>query len=318
MALYLITGIAGFIGSALARELLACGHEVRGVDTCSSNSLGNLADCLDDIEYLPGDIRDSVLMKRACGGVDFVLHHAAIASVQQSIEMPLETHDCNVNGTLNVLLASREAGVKRIIYAASSSAYGDHAQTVKNEDLCPCPLSPYAVQKLAGEHYMQAFYKVFGVETVCLRYFNIFGPRQGANSPYSGVVSRFISAMINGERPVIFGDGRQSRDFTFVANAVHANLLACHARTDAVAGRVFNIGTGSSQTLCELYAHLSEILGSTSAPIYQPARIGDVQHSQAGITLAQQAMGYVPLVTFRQGLEHTVHWYLTQRQCVCS
>lgn len=316
MALYLVTGVAGFIGSALAKQLLVDGHDVRGIDNCSSGSLDNLAGCLDDIDFRPGDIRDTVTMKRACTGVDFVLHHAAMASVPQSIELPFETHDCNVNGTLNVLLASRDAGVKRVIYAASSSAYGDQPELVKHEEICPRPLSPYAVQKLAGEYYMQTFYKVYGLETVCLRYFNIFGPGQSADSPYSGVIARFISVMLDGGRPTIFGDGLQSRDFTFVANAVSANLLACQARKELVAGRVFNIGTGCSQTLCELHARLSEILGSSSDPIYQPARIGDVQHSLASIARANHAMGYVPMVKFHQGLEHTVQWYLKQRTCV--
>jgi UDP-glucose 4-epimerase len=206
--------------------------------------------------------------------------------------------------------------VKRVIYAASSSAYGDRPELVKHEEICPRPLSPYAVQKLAGEYYMQTFYKVYGLETVCLRYFNIFGPRQAADSAYSGVIAKFISVMLDGGRPTIFGDGLQSRDFTFVANAVSANLLACRARTELVAGRVFNIGTGCSQTLCELHASLSEILGSSSDPIYQPARIGDVQHSLASIARANHAMGYVPTVKFHQGLEPTVQWYLKQRTCV--
>jgi nucleoside-diphosphate-sugar epimerase len=313
LALYLITGVAGFIGSALAKQLLADGHAVRGIDNVSTGSLDNLADCLDDIDFHPGDIRDAATMKRACAGVNFVLHQAAMASVPCSIELPLETHDCNVNGTLNVLLASRDAGVKRVVYAASSSAYGDQPDLVKHEEMCPRPLSPYAVQKLAGEHYMQAFYTVYGLETVCLRYFNIFGPRQAANSPYSGVIARIISVMLDGGRPTIFGDGLQSRDFTFVANAVSANLLACQAKAELVAGRVFNIGTGRSQTLCELHADLSEILGLSSDPIYRPARIGDVQHSLASIAKANQAMGYVPLVDFHHGLEHTVQWYLSQR-----
>jgi UDP-glucose 4-epimerase len=312
MAIYLITGVAGFIGSALAKQLLVNGHAVRGIDNCTTGSLDNLADCLDDIDFYPGDIRDAATMKRACTGVDFVLHQAAMASVPQSIELPLETHDCNVNGTLNVLLASRDAGVKRVVYAASSSAYGDQSDLVKHEEMCPRPLSPYAAQKLAGEHYMHSFYTVYGLETVCLRYFNIFGPRQAANSPYSGVIAKFISVMLDGGRPTIFGDGLQSRDFTFVANVVSANLLACQARTELVAGRVFNIGTGCSQTLCELHAHLSQILGVSSDPIYQPARIGDVQHSLASIAKADHAMGYVPFVNFHEGLEHTLHWYLTQ------
>jgi nucleoside-diphosphate-sugar epimerase len=314
MALYLITGVAGFIGSALARQLLVNGHAVRGIDNCPSGSLSNLADCLDDIDFRLGDIRDATTMKRACTDVDYVLHQAAMASVPQSIEFPFETHDCNVNGTLNVLLASRDAGVKRVVYAASSSAYGDQPDLVKHEEMCPRPLSPYAVQKLAGEHYMQAFYTVYGLETVCLRYFNVFGPRQAANSPYSGVIAKFISVMLEGGRPTIFGDGLQSRDFTFVENVVSANLLACQAKTKLVAGRVFNVGTGCSQTLCDLHANLSEILGLSCDPIYEPARIGDVQHSLANIAKANQAMGYVPLVDFYHGLEHTVQWYLTTQR----
>ena len=261
MARYLVTGIAGFIGSTLAHRLLELGHEVCGVDNLSTGRLENLADIRDRIDFVEGDIQDLPLMRTLCHGIDFVLHQAALASVPRSVKDPLASHESNTNGTLNVLLAARDTGVKRLVYAASSSAYGDQPTQPKHEEMSPAPLSPYAVQKLTGEYYIQAFCKVYGMEGVCLRYFNIFGPRQAADSPYSGVIAQFIYKMMAGETPTINGDGSTSRDFTFVANAVNANLLACGAPKEFATGRVFNVGTGHSRTLNELYAGLGRHSG---------------------------------------------------------
>ena len=244
MARYLITGVAGFIGSTIARALLEQGHEVHGIDDLSAGRLDNLAEIVSDMSFTQADIRDPGAMRLACKGVEYVLHQAAMASVPRSVADPVGTHDVNVNGTLNVLLAARDAGVRRVVYAASSSAYGDQPTQPKHEEMLPQPLSPYAVQKLTGESYIQAFCKVYGMEGVCLRYFNIFGPRQAADSAYSGVIAQFIYKMMAGEAPTIFGDGLTSRDFTFVDNAVHANLLACAAPKEAAIGRVFNVGNG--------------------------------------------------------------------------
>ncbi len=309
MAIYLITGIAGFIGSALAHALLEQGHQVRGLDNLSSGSLDNLRDIEDEVELWRGDVCDPEAVRRAVKGADFVLHHAAVASVPYSLEEPLATHCTNVNGTLNVLLAARDANVRRVIFAASSSAYGDGPDLRKHEGLCPRPLSPYAAQKLAGELYMSAFYRSYGLETVCLRYFNIYGPRQSANSPYSGVIARFLSMMLKGERPQIFGDGEQSRDFTYVEDAVAANLLACQAPAAEVAGRIMNIGSGQSYTLNYLYATLASALNSLQSASYAPGRDGDIQHSHADITLARALMGYEPRVSLAEGLARTADWY---------
>ncbi len=309
MATYLITGVAGFIGSALATALVHEGHTVRGFDNLSSGSLQNLEDIRPAIDLRVGDIRDLNALRQACSGVDFVFHEAAIASVPRSVDDPMTSHDVNVTGTLNVLLAARDSGVRRVVYAASSSAYGDGGEGAKDEAMCPQPLSPYAVQKLAGEHYVQAFSSAYGMEGVCLRYFNIFGPRQAADSPYSGVIARFIDLMLSGQRPTINGDGLASRDFTFVGNVVRANLLACHAPADRVSGRVYNIGTGRSQTLNELFAALAGIIGFKHAPRYGPSRVGDVQHSRADIGRAVADLKYAPAYDFQTGLQETVNWY---------
>lgn len=310
MARYLITGIAGFIGSTLARALLEQGHEVCGIDNLSTGKMENLKDILSSIEFEVADLQDQVAMRAACEGADFVLHQAALASVPRSVKDPLSSHGSNVNGTLNILLAARDAGVKRIVYAASSSAYGDQEGRAKHEGMSPQPLSPYAVQKLTGEHYIQAFCRVYDMEGVCLRYFNIFGPRQAADSPYSGVIAHFAYKMMAGETPVINGDGTISRDFTFVQNAVQANLLACTAPAQFANGRVFNVGTGETHTLNELYSVLAEILNFRERPKYGPMRPGDIVHSQADITRARTELGYVPQTDFRAGLEKTAAWYL--------
>lgn len=314
MARYLITGIAGFIGSTLAHALVEQGHEVRGIDNLATGNLENLSAIRSSISFEHGDLEDLPAMRAACEGVEFVLHQAALASVPRSVKDPLTSHNSNINGTLNLLLAAREAGVRRIVYAASSSAYGNQPTQPKFEEMCPQPLSPYAVQKLTCEYYIQAFSKVYGMEGVCLRYFNIFGPRQAADSPYSGVIAQFIYKMMAGDTPTIHGDGSTSRDFTFVANAVHANLLACRAPAEIATGRVFNVGTGHSHTLNELYSSLAEILGFPHQAKYGPARSGDVGHSLASIERARAELGYVPQADFRAGLEMTVAWYLEQKR----
>ncbi len=310
MAHYLITGIAGFIGSSLAHALIEQGHTVRGLDNLSTGRMENLEDIRDSIFFVKADIRDRQTLVAACSGVEYVLHQAALASVPLSIEDPIATHDTNVNGTLNVLWAAREAGVRRIVYAASSSAYGNHPALAKHEDLTPQPLSPYAVQKLTGEYYIQAFSKAYGMEAVCLRYFNIFGPKQDAASSYSGVIAQFIRKIMAGETPTIYGDGSTSRDFTFVADAVQANLLACTAHGDCATGRVFNVGTGRSYTLNLLYETLADILGYRYRARYGPERQGDVRHSLADIERIRTELGYLPQATLRTGLEKTVSWYM--------
>lgn len=309
MANFLITGIAGFIGSTLARALLEQGHTVRGIDNLSTGRMENLTEILPSIEFEIADLRDATAMQTACEGVQFVLHQAALASVPRSVRDPLTSHDTNINGTMTLLLAARDAGVQRIVYAASSSAYGDQAGQAKQEDMIPRPLSPYAVQKLVGEHYLQAFCRVYEMEAVCLRYFNIFGPRQAADSPYSGVIAQFIYKMLAGETPMINGDGLISRDFTYVDNAVQANLRACQAPAEVATGRVYNVGTGETQTLNDLYDGLADIIGFHEKPRYGAVRPGDILHSQADISRARKELGYSPTTGFHAGLEKTVAWY---------
>ena len=313
MSRYLITGIAGFIGSTLAHKLVEQKHEVVGIDNLSTGNLENLADIRSSVRFLQGDIEDLAAVRKACDGVDFVLHQAALASVPRSVKDPLTSHGSNINGTLNVMLAARDARVKRIVFAASSSEYGDQPTQPKCEEMSPQPLSPYAVQKLCCEYYLQSFNKVYGMEAICLRYFNIFGPRQAADSPYSGVIAHFIHKMMMNETPTINGDGMTSRDFTYVDNAVQANLLACHAPKEYATGRVFNVGTGHSHTLNDLYIALANILNFEQKPIYGPSRAGDVQHSLASITRAGNELKYRPDSDFYAGLSKTVEWYLQKQ-----
>ncbi|WP_263366347.1 SDR family oxidoreductase [Edaphobacter bradus] len=310
MARYLITGIAGFIGSTLAHVLVEQGHEVRGIDNLSTGNLENLADIRHAISFQQIDLQDVEGVKAACEGVEYILHQGALASVPRSVKDPLTSHESNINGTLNLLIAARDAKVRRIVYAASSSAYGDQPTQPKQEDMLPMPLSPYAVQKLTCEYYIQSFYRAYGLEGVCLRYFNIFGPRQAADSPYSGVIAQFTYKMMAGITPTIFGDGLTSRDFTFVDNAVSANLLACQAPNEVATGRVFNIGTGSSHTLNEVYETIAKHIGFTDKPIYGPPREGDIKHSLADITRASAELRYKPKADFYEGLQKTVAWYL--------
>jgi len=312
VATYLITGIAGFIGSALARAVIAQGDRVRGVDNLSTGRRENIADILDRIDFREGDLLDLASMQNICRGVDYVLHQAAIPSVPRSVRDPLESNRANVDGTVHVLVAARDAKVKRVVYAASSSAYGDTPVLPKREDMIPDPISPYAVAKLTGEYYMTSFWRCYGLETVSLRYFNIFGPRQDPGSPYSGVLARFITQMLAGERPTIFGDGQQSRDFTYVDNAVQANLLACRAPAAEAAGRVFNVATATRIDLNEAFRMLAKITGYRGDPNYAPERTGDVKHSLADLSRAKRHLGYEPTVDFEEGLRRTVEWYQSQ------
>ena len=312
MARYLITGIAGFIGSSLAQALVDQGHEVSGFDNLSTGNLENIARIRESINFQVMDLQDKDGVRDACKGIDYILHQGAMASVPRSVKDPLGSHESNINGTLNLLIAARDAGVRRIVYAASSSAYGDQPAQPKHEDMLPMPLSPYAVQKLTCEYYIQAFYRVYGLEGVCLRYFNIFGPHQAADSPYSGVIAQFIFKMLAGETPTIFGDGSTSRDFTYIDNAVSANLLACQAPKEVATGRVFNIGTGKSSTLNEVYAGIANILGFSGDPIYGAPRAGDIAHSLASIERASHELGYRPKTDFYEGLKKTVAWYATK------
>jgi nucleoside-diphosphate-sugar epimerase len=309
MSLYLITGIGGFIGSSLARALVARGERVRGVDNFSTGKRENIAEILDQIDFHEADIADLAAMRKACAGVDFVLHQAAIPSVPKSVLDPLGSNRANIDGTVNVLVAARDAKVKRVVYAASSSAYGDTPTLPKHEAMSPDPISPYAVAKLASEHYMVSFYRCYGLETVALRYFNVFGPRQDPSSPYSGVLAKFITQMLRGEQPTIFGDGEQSRDFTYIDNTVDANLLACHAPASRVAGQVFNVATGRRVTLNETFKALQDLTSHSGQPRYEPARGGDIKHSLADISKAEAALGYKPTVDFEEGLRRTVEWY---------
>jgi UDP-glucose 4-epimerase len=309
MALYLITGIAGFIGSSLARALLFRGEQVRGVDNFATGNPENINEILDRIDFREADILNLDAMHSACSGVDFVLHQAAIPSVPKSVLDPLGSNRANIDGTVNLLVAARDAKAKRVIYAASSSAYGDPPTLPKQEAMRPDPISPYAVAKLASEHYMISFYRCYGLETVCLRYFNIFGPRQDPSSPYSGVLAKFITQMLRGEQPTINGDGEQSRDFTYIDNAVEANLLACKAPAEKVAGQVFNTATARRVTLNETFKLLQGMTAYKGQPNYGPERGGDIKHSLADISKAETALGYKPIVDFEEGLKRTVEWY---------
>lgn len=307
MSLCLVTGGAGFIGGHLVRRLLEQGRRVRVLDDFSTGLRQNIADIETQIELIVGDIANPDAARRAMQGVETVFHLAARASVPRSIEQPQPTHEVNVNGTLNLLLAAKQAGTRRFVYSASSSAYGDTPTLPKREDMVPSPLSPYAVSKLVGEYYCTVFSRVYGLETVSLRYFNVFGPRQDPNSPYAAVMPAFFSRMLRGERPVIFGDGEQSRDFCFIENVVNANVLAAEAQ--ALQGEVVNIGCGQQTTLNEIVARINELLGTKITPEYREARVGDVKHSLADIGAARRVLGYEPRVTVLEGLRRSHEWY---------
>jgi nucleoside-diphosphate-sugar epimerase len=316
MAKYFITGAAGFIGSSLVRALLERGDEVRGIDNFATGRRENLTEVANRIDFREADLLDLDAMHKACEGVDYVLHQAAIPSVPKSVLDPIGSNRANVDGTVNVLVAARDAKVKRVVYAASSSAYGDTPTLPKHEGMTPNPISPYAVAKLASELYMISFFRCYGLETVCLRYFNIFGPRQDPSSQYSGVLAKFSMQMLRGEQPTIFGDGETSRDFTFIDNAVSANLLACSAPAAECAGRVFNCATGRRVTLNETFEALKQLTGYKGSVKYSPERSGDIKHSLADISAAQKHLGYKVLVNFEDGLKRTVEWYKRQAQPV--
>jgi nucleoside-diphosphate-sugar epimerase len=304
---YVVTGGAGFIGSNTVDELVRRGETVVVLDDLSSGKEENLAEVRSKISFIKGSVTDLEAVRKAMQSADFVLHLAARTSVPRSVKDPLETNKINVEGTLNVLLAARDAKVKRIVFAASSSAYGETATLPKVETMQPEPISPYGVAKYAGELYAQTFGRVYGLENVCLRYFNIFGPRQDPDSPYSGVLAKFCAAFLEKTQPVVFGDGEQSRDFTFVENAVAANLLACEAPN--VSGKVFNIGTGARITLNETLRLLANLTGIKPETKYEPPRDGDIRDSQADITQAREFLKYEPIVAFEEGLRRTIDWY---------
>ena len=304
MANYLVTGGAGFIGSHLSEVILTRGHRVRVVDDFSTGFKRNLRE---GVEFIQGDLAEPGVARQAVAGMDYVLHQAAIPSVPRSVDRPVESHRANVDATLQVLIAARDAGVKRVVFAGSSSVYGDQPVLPKNEEMPTNPLSPYALQKLVAEQYGQMFTRLYGLETVTTRYFNVFGPRQDPGSPYSGVISLFIKALAEGSRPTIYGDGEQTRDFTFVADVVDAVLRA--AETPGVGGQVFNVATGSRISLNRLLAALKTIFESNVEPIFENARTGDVRDSQADIGKAERLLGYRPMVSLEEGLRQTVDWY---------
>ena len=309
MAEFLVTGAAGFIGSALVRALIQRGASVRGIDDYSTGKPENIVALKGQLDFRQISLLDPAGLAQACQGITCIFHEAALPSVPKSVAEPKLTNSVNIEGTLNLLVAARDARVRRVVYAASSSAYGDIEVLPKREDMTPHPISPYAVQKLTGELYMQVFASVYGVETVSLRYFNVFGPRQDANSQYSAVLAKFITQMMQGGTPTIFGDGEQSRDFTYVDNAVKANLLAAAVPASQGSGKVFNVATGKRFTLNETYKILQALLDFPGAPRYAPARAGDVKHSLADIGLARQYLNYTPEVGFEEGLKRTVEWY---------
>ena len=311
MASYLVTGGAGFIGSALVRRLIDNGAVVRVADNFSTGSRDNLAGVLDRIELLEGDLIDADFARAAATGVDYIFHEAAIASVPHSLEDPIGHHHANLSATVNLLTAAQRTGVKRLVFASSSAVYGNSKTLPVTETTPDEPISPYAVTKLASEKYCQSFSRVFGFETVCLRYFNVFGPRQSPSSPYSGVISLFLDASLNGKRPTIFGDGEQSRDFVFVENVVDANLLACSSKT--ATAMVFNVGCGERHSLNTLVQTLSRAVGHEITPSYGPPRQGDALHSQADISLARSVLGYEPRVGLEEGLKHTLRWFQSAR-----
>jgi nucleoside-diphosphate-sugar epimerase len=308
LAKFLVTGVGGFIGRSIAAALLARGESVRGIDSFVTGRRGNLVG-LEGMEFQEGDLADPAICAKACTGVDTVFHEAALASVPRSVSDPVATNVNCVDATLNVLVASRAAGVRRILFAGSSSAYGDTPTLPKKEDMLPNPISPYAAAKLAAEYYMRSFARVYGMETVVLRYFNVFGPYQDPGSTYSGVLAIFCRKMLAGEVPTIYGDGGQSRDFTFIEDVVNANLLAAAAPAEKVAGRMMNLATGTRYTLRETFDILKGLTGFEGEPVFAEARPGDIRHSHADISLARELLGYEPKVSFQEALRRTVEWY---------
>jgi len=311
MSAYLVTGGAGFIGSHLAEELVRRGHKVRVADNLSTGKRQNLAH-LPDVEFVEGDLADMAVAARVVQGMDYVLHQAAIPSVPRSVKDPITSNRANVDGTLNVLVAARDAGVRRLVFAGSSSEYGDTPTLPKTEDMPSSPLSPYALQKVMGTEYCRMFTRLYGFETVVIRYFNVFGPRQDPGSPYSGVISLFATALIEGRQPTIYGDGGQTRDFTYVANVVDGVLRACTA--PEAAGEAINVACGTRISLNELLRVMNAVVGTSVQAIYAEPRAGDVRDSQADITKAKQLLGYVPIVGLEEGLRHTLDWCRRESQ----
>jgi nucleoside-diphosphate-sugar epimerase len=311
VASYLVTGGAGFIGSHIAEELLRRGQQVRIADSLITGKRRNL-DALQGAEFIEGDLADLAVAQRAVDGMEYVLHQAAIPSVPRSVKDPVTSNRANIDASLNVLVAARDGGVKRLVYAGSSSAYGDTDVLPKREDMPTRPLSPYALQKFVVEQYCQMFTRLYGFQTVTIRYFNVFGPRQDPGSPYSGVISLFATALLDGHQPVIYGDGEQTRDFTYVTNVVDGVLRACDARN--ASGEVINVATGGRISLNELLRTMNRIVGTNTKAVYQDARAGDVRDSQADITKARQLLGYVPIVDLEEGLRHTLDWARREAQ----
>ncbi len=312
MAKYLVTGVAGFIGRSIAAELLRRGEAVRGIDNFLTGKRENLTG-LEAMEFIEGNLADPAVCAAICDGVEIVFHEAALASVPRSVADPVATNLNCVDATLNLLVAARSAGARRVVYAGSSSVYGDSPTLPKREQMLPNPISPYAVAKLAGEQYLRSFSRVYGLETVTLRYFNVFGPFQDPTSQYSGVLAIFCRKMLAGEQPTIYGDGEQTRDFTYIDNVVSANLLAAGAPAGKVAGQAMNVATGSRITLNETFRILCELTGYRGEPVYAPPRNGDIRDSLADIGLAGELLGYKPHVDFREGLRRTVEWYQSCR-----
>jgi len=308
MAHYLVTGGAGFIGSHLSEELSRRGHTVRVADSLITGKRSNL-DHVKGVEFLEGDLADLAFAQRAVEGVDYVLHQAAIPSVPRSVKDPITSNRANVDATLNMLVASRDAGVKRLVFAGSSSAYGNTPTLPKREDMPNNPLSPYALQKVVGEQYLQMFTRLYGLETVSTRYFNVFGPRQDPSSPYSGVIAVFATALIENRAPKIYGDGEQTRDFTYVANVVDGVLRACESH--GAIGEVINVATGGRISLNKLFTTMRDLVGGTVEPTHTDVRSGDVKDSQADISKAKRLLGYQPIVSFEEGLKRTMEWYRT-------
>ncbi|MCG2676111.1 SDR family oxidoreductase [bacterium] len=307
---FLVTGGAGFIGSHIVEELVRRKEKIRVLDNFSTGKRENIAPFLKEIELIEGDIRESKIVKKAMKGVDYVLHQAALPSVPRSIKDPVTTNEVNVLGTLNILMAAKEAGLKKVVYASSSSVYGDTPNLPKGENMQPSPLSPYALSKLAGEEYSKLFFSLYGLETIILRYFNVFGPRQDPTSQYAAVIPKFISLILKGERPTVYGDGEQSRDFTYVLNVVDANLLATTSQTKR---GIFNIACGKRITVNKLVKGLNKIMNTDIEPLYTNPRPWDVKHSQADISKAKEALGYKIGVDFEEGLRKTVEWFRSQK-----
>jgi len=315
MPSYLVTGGAGFIGSHLAEELVRRGHRVRVADSLITGNRRNLSH-IPGVDFLEGDLADVSVAQRAVVGMDYVLHQAAIPSVPRSVKDPITTNRANIDASLNVLVAARDAGVKRLVYAGSSSAYGNTPTLPKREDMPANPLSPYALQKLVAEQYGQMFTALYGFEVVTIRYFNVFGPRQDPGSPYSGVISLFATALLEGRQPTIYGDGEQTRDFTYVANVVDGVLRACEAK--GASGEVINVATGGRISLNQLLRVMNGIVGTTLQAIYEEERAGDVKDSQADITKAKTLLGYEPTVSLEEGLKHTLEWCRSERPAAAS